>query len=274
MIEQNIELTTGTRGIWFIYSGEKVLQRAERGTLMDCSWAELGFAAAYQEQIVKVGDYQDLPCFVIDMGNEKIDQEGFVLVSMRALLMHNSTRFFAVAARAWQITLFIRSHRFCGQCGSTMQQIDWEMARQCAKCKHRCYPRISPCIIVSIRNGDKILLAQGKPHQSAQMFSTLAGFVESGETLEEAVHREVFEEVGIKVKNLRYFGSQPWPFPHSLMVGFLADFAEGDIQVDGKEILQANWFSPDNLPNIPPKLSIAGQLIEHSLQEIAQQALS
>jgi NAD+ diphosphatase len=112
------------------------------------------------------------------------------------------------------------------------------------------------------------LLAQGKPHQSRQMYSTLAGFVESGETLEEAVHREVFEEVGVKVTNLRYFGSQPWPFPHSLMVGFLADYAEGEIVVDGHEIIDAKWFSVDALPNIPPKLSIAGQLIQQTIEEI------
>jgi NAD+ diphosphatase len=102
------------------------------------------------------------------------------------------------------------------------------------------------------------------------MFSTLAGFVESGETLEQAVHREVFEEVGIKVKNLRYFSSQPWPFPHSLMVGFLADYDSGEINVDGHEILEAHWYPFDDLPNIPPHFSIAGQLIAQSIKDIKQ----
>jgi NAD+ diphosphatase len=187
------------------------------------------------------------------------------------LLMQSETSFFGIASRAWQVALFMRTHRFCGQCGTAMQQINWEMAVQCSRCQHRCYPRISPCIIVSIRHEGKILLAQGKPQRSRQMFSTLAGFVESGEKLEQAVHREVFEEVGITVKNLRYFSSQPWPFPHSLMVGFLADFDSGEIEVDGKEILEAYWFDPDKLPNIPPKLSIAGQLIQHTIEEIKQQ---
>jgi NAD+ diphosphatase len=234
------------------------------------TWATLGFAHAYQEQIVRIGSHDDLPCFLIDMGNEHIEHEYLTLISMRALIMQNQTSFFGIASRAWQIALFMRTHKFCGQCGSAMQQIDWEMAMQCSRCQHRCYPRISPCIIVSIRHEGKILLAQGKPQRSRQMFSTLAGFVESGEKLEQAVHREVFEEVGIRVKNLRYFSSQPWPFPHSLMVGFLADFDSGEIKVDGKEILEAYWFEPDKLPNIPPKQSIAGQLIQHTIKEIKQ----
>ena len=272
MIEQNISLTPNTKAIWLIFNGDKILQPSEEQTLMICTWETLDFAHAYQEQIVKIGNHDGLPCLLIDMGNEHIEHDTLMLISMRALLMQTETRFFGIASRAWQVVLFMRTHRFCGQCGSTMQQIDWEMAMQCSRCQHRCYPRISPCIIVSIRHQNTILLAQGKPQQSRNLFSTLAGFVESGETLEQAVHREVFEEVGIKIKNLRYFSSQPWPFPHSLMMGFLADFASGEIQVDGKEILQAEWFSADALPNTPPKLSIAGKLIQHTLNEIEQGA--
>lgn len=271
MIEQGIQVTADTKAIWLIFSGDKIFHFTENSGLIIDTWEKLSFAHAYQDQIVKIGHHDNLPCFLIDMGNEHIEHDELSLISMRALLMQNQTSFFGVASRAWQIALFMRTHRFCGQCGSTMQQIDWEMAMQCSRCHHRCYPRISPCIIVSIRHNNKILLAQGKPQRSRQMFSTLAGFVESGERLEQAVHREVFEEVGIKVKNLRYFSSQPWPFPHSLMVGFLADFDSGDIKVDGKEILEANWYAADELPNIPPKLSIAGQLIQHTLEEIKQQ---
>jgi NAD+ diphosphatase len=271
MIQQNISVTAETKAIWLIFSGDKILQSTEHSGLMIGTWASLSFAHAYQEQIVRIGNHDDLPCFLIDMGNEHIEHEHIALISMRAILMQNQTGFFGIASRAWQIALFMRTHRFCGQCGSAMQQINWEMAMQCSRCQHRCYPRISPCIIVSIRHNDRILLAQGKPQRSREMFSTLAGFVESGEKLEEAVHREVFEEVGIQVKNLRYFSSQPWPFPHSLMVGFLADFDSGEIEVDGKEILEAYWFDPNKLPTIPPKFSIAGQLIQHTLEEIKQQ---
>jgi NAD+ diphosphatase len=271
MIEKSISVTPETEAIWLIFSGEKIYQSDESLGLMIAKWETLSFAHSYQDKIVKIGSHDNLPCLLIDMGSEHIEQEHLVFVSMRALLMQNETSFFGIASRAWQIALFMRTHRFCGQCGSAMQQINWEMAMQCYRCQHRCYPRISPCIIVSIRHKGKILLAQGKPQRSRQMFSTLAGFVESGERLEQAVHREVFEEVGIQVKNLRYFSSQPWPFPHSLMVGFLADFDSGEIQVDGKEILEAYWFEPEKLPNIPPQQSIAGQLIQHTIEEINQQ---
>ncbi|NCP65552.1 MAG: NAD(+) diphosphatase [Paraglaciecola sp.] len=273
MIEQNIKIEADQIAIWLVVSGDKLLQISGQVGQFERTWQELSFAHAYQDQIVKVGEYRQRPCLLVDMGNERVDDDSITAVSMRALLMQVDEELFGIVARAWQIALFMRTHRFCGQCGATMRQIDWEMALQCSRCQHRCYPRISPCIIVAIRHQHCLLLAQGKAHQSRQMYSTLAGFVESGETLEQAVHREVFEEVGVKIKNLRYFGSQPWPFPHSLMVGFLADYAEGDIEVDGKEIICAQWFKHDELPNTPPTLSIAGQLIQHTVQEI-QQSLS
>ena len=138
----------------------------------------------------------------------------------------------------------------------------------CHSCQHRCFPRISPCIIVAIKRQGEILLAHGRNHPQG-IYSILAGFVESGETLEQAVHREVGEEVGIKVNNLCYFNSQPWPFPHSLMVGFLADYESGELEVDGVEILDAKWFAPDSLPPIPPSFSVAGQLIQKTLADIA-----
>ncbi|WP_158965605.1 NAD(+) diphosphatase [Paraglaciecola sp. L3A3] len=270
MIEQNITISHETLAIWFVFSGDKMLIPKENSHLLKCRWQNLAFAHAYKQQIVKIGSYKELPCLLVDMGNETIDEEDLALVGLRSVLNECSDTFFGIAARSWQVALFIRTHRFCGQCGSKMQQVDWEMAMQCMRCSHRCYPRISPCIIVAIRNKDKILLAQGKSQQSRNMYSIIAGFVESGETLEQAVHREVFEEVGIKVKNLKYFASQPWPFPHALMMGYLADFDSCDIQVDGKEILRAGWFDISELPNIPPKLSIAGQLIEQTITEIQQ----
>lgn len=270
MIEQNLTIEDHEIAIWLVFSSDKLLQHAEQPGYLKSSWKNLIVAHAYKEQIVRVGYYNGLPCYLIDMGNEQVSDNELDLISIRAMLPLVDDAFFGIAARAWQVALFMRTHRFCGQCGTTMQQIDWEMAMQCARCQHRCYPRISPCIIVAIKHEDSLLLAQGKPHQTRDMYSTLAGFVESGETLEEAVHREVMEEVGVNVKNLRYFGSQPWPFPHSLMVGFLADYDGGEISVDGKEIIKADWFKYDAMPIIPPTLSIAGQLIQHSIQEIKQ----
>ncbi|MCF2947407.1 NAD(+) diphosphatase [Paraglaciecola aquimarina] len=271
MIEQNISVSLDTQAIWLILTEEQVLLPNSDELLLKCEWQDLEFAHAYQEQIVKIGMYKGLSCYLIDMGNEHITHQNLSPTGLRALLNECSDQFFSIAARAWQVALFMRTHRFCGQCGCSMQQIDWEMAMQCSRCQHRCYPRISPCIIVAIRRQDRILLAQGKSQQSRNMYSIIAGFVESGETLEQSVHREVMEEVGIKIKNLRYISSQPWPFPHALMMGYLADYDSGEIKVDGKEILRADWFDTNQLPNIPSKLSIAGQLIEQTIAEIQQQ---
>lgn len=220
--------------------------------------------SAYQDQIVTIAVAPDYHVNMIDLRQATFDDADYVSAGLRDILMGSADINFEYIAKAWQYALFLRTHQFCGQCGAKMRQVGWEMARHCDVCQHRVYPRVSPCIIVAIRHEDKILLAQGNRHTSTNLYSTLAGFVESGESLEQAVHREVMEEVGVQLKNIEYFDSQPWPFPHSLMMGFVAEYAGGDIKVDGKEILDAQWFHYNALPNIPSKISIAGRLIEHT----------
>jgi len=136
-----------------------------------------------------------------------------------------------------------------------------ERARRCPACDLSFYPRISPAIIVLVRRGEEALLGQGNRFPGA-FYSTLAGFVEPGETLEETLAREVREEVGVEVKDLRYFGSQPWPFPHSLMIAFTAEYAGGELRPDGVEIEECAWFDPDALPKLPPPISISRRLID------------
>lgn len=214
--------------------------------------------------------------YLIDIHHLEFEEDEFQLVSLRALLLHHHQSEFAAigdndfqyAAQAWQYALFLRTHRFCGRCANTLRKVSWEMAMHCDKCNHRVYPRVSPCVIVAIHDKKRILLAQGAQHQTSGFYSTLAGFVESAESLEQAVHREVFEEVGVRLKSLEYFGSQPWPFPHSLMVGYIAEYDSGEIVIDEKEIKDAQWFDIDNLPNIPPKISIAGKLIHETISRI------
>jgi NAD+ diphosphatase len=140
------------------------------------------------------------------------------------------------------------------------------LRKLCPKCGLLSFPRLSPAIIVAVVHGSKILLARAN-HFADGFYSVLAGFVEPGETLEECVRREVQEEVGLQVKNIRYFGSQPWPFPHSLMIGFTAEFAGGHITIDGAEIADAAWFSPADLPRIPGEISIARRLIDWFLED-------
>lgn len=253
---------------WLVTYKEKVLIDKEQGKLISGYWSDLASFHAFEEDVLHIGEVADKGFYLIDIGAQSFDEESFTALSLRALVMQLPQKFFPMVSRAWQLSLFLRTHRYCGQCGSKMTRVDWELATHCHNCQHRCYPRISPCIIVAIKHQDKILLARGRHHIN-NMYSTLAGFVESGETLEQAVHREVMEEVNVKVKNLRYFGSQPWPFPHSLMCGFIADYDEGDIKVDGDEILEAHWYQIDNLPNVPPVFSIAGQLIVEAKKLIA-----
>ncbi len=172
----------------------------------------------------------------------------------------------AIAGRAFQIVEWARTHRFCGACGGPTHLVAGERCMRCAACGHMAYPRISPAMMVLIQNGDAILLARHLNSPSG-FFTALAGFLEAGESIEDAIHREVLEEVGLRVRDLRYFGSQPWPFPHSLMVAFTAQYVSGEIRLDTTEIAEARWFgSGDPMPPVPPLgLSIAGHLIHAHL---------
>lgn len=268
MIEQSQSDRSSLFGYFLVFSGDRLVSFTEQPELMRETWSRLTFAHAYEDTLITVGDIEGTPCYAVDMHHQQPDAEDVFTHSLRSMLLSSGGENLDVLARAWQLVLFRRTHRFCGQCGNSMRQVDWEMAMHCDQCKHRCYPRVSPCVIVAIRRHNSILLAQGKQQRQRGFFSTLAGFVESGESLEQAIHREVYEEVGIQVKNIEYFGSQPWPFPHSLMVGFFAEYASGDINVDNDEIEQAYWFDIDDLPTVPPNLSIAGQLIEEMVARI------
>jgi NAD+ diphosphatase len=167
----------------------------------------------------------------------------------------------AMAGRATQIVEWAMTSRFCGRCATTTERVAGERCTRCPACGLLAYPRIAPAVIVLVTRGDEALLARGARFPMP-FYSALAGFAEPGESLEETLAREVREEVGIEVTEPRYFGSQPWPFPHSLMVGFFAQWAGGEIRPDGREILDAQWFRPDALPMVPPRISIARRLID------------
>ena len=186
---------------------------------------------------------------------------GLKFVPGRALYSRVDEEVFSVVGRSLAIAEWDTLHRFCGRCAQPTLLVPGERARRCSVCRTPFYPRISPAIIVLITRGEEMLLARNASFPDA-FFSTLAGFVDVGESLEQTVAREVREEVGLEIQNLRYFGSQPWPFGRSLMVGFTAEHASGEIRVDGQEIAEAAWFTRDRLPRIPPPLSIARRLID------------
>jgi len=196
---------------------------------------------------------------------------GFAFRKLRSLFGAMPDDMLAIASRAFQIVEWARTHRFCGNCGTPTQHVAGERCVRCPACGHMAYPRISPAMMVLIQRGEHILLARHLNSPSG-FFTALAGFLEAGESIEEAIHREVQEEVGLQVRDLAYFGSQPWPFPHSLMIAFTAQYAGGDIVVDQSEIAEARWFGPhDPMPPIPPLgLSIAGHLIQAHLPQRRQ----
>jgi NAD+ diphosphatase len=171
-----------------------------------------------------------------------------------------------LAVRASHLVYWDRTQRFCGVCGAPTVNSQEETAKICTQCGHIAYPRIAPAIIVAIIKGDQILLARSSRF-TTNFYSVIAGFVEPGETLEECVRREIREEVGLEVCNIRYFSSQPWPFPDSLMIGFTADYQSGEITVDQQEILAADWFVPENFPEIPGQYSVARKLIDWFIEQ-------
>lgn len=217
---------------------------------------------------MKIGQIDGLPLWLV----EEISDDTREYVSLRSLLFLPETHF-NLLNRGVELNHFFKTHRFCGKCGHPTHIAADECAIECSntKCSYRTYPVICPCIIVAVRKENQILLANHQRHKGG-IYTTLAGFVEVGETFEQAVHREVFEETGIKVQNLRYFGSQPWAFPNSAMVGFLADYESGEISLQEDEICDAKWFHYSAmLPELPPKGTIALKLIKHTLQLCADE---
>lgn len=214
-----------------------------------------------------LGYWQGEPVFALSLPLSRNRLDPFDWHELRQLLPTVDPGFFTVAARALQVLEWSRSHRYCGCCGHPMgPHPAQERARVCPSCGHSAYPRINPCVIGVVRRGPAILLARAHRFRNG-MYSALAGFMEVGECAEETLVREVREEVGIDIDGLRYFGSQAWPFPSNLMLGFTADYAGGELVLQDDEIADAGFFTADRLPLLPPHGSIARALIEHCLKE-------
>lgn len=200
-------------------------------------------------------------CYCAEVSEKSPMPEKMVSYGLRYLYGRLDNSLHKIAMRAVHLIEWDRSNQYCCRCGSTMTRAKGMNAKKCPRCFFLNFPRISPAVIVLIERGNSLLLVRSKRFTAA-FYSVLAGFVEPGETLEETVKREVEEEVGIMIKNIHYFGSQPWPFPDSLMIGFTAEYESGEIRIEEEEIADAGWFDPDNLPTIPGKISIARELID------------
>ncbi len=246
---------------WFAFRQSKLLVRTESNRVsLPClvTFEEVGLTPLCRHYL---GCLEGRHCFAVGVAEETEPPPGMAFEGLRQVHGRVDEGLFWIAARAVQIVEWDRTHQFCGRCGVQMYARPAERAKECPQCGLLHFPRLAPAIIVLIERGDHLLLARSTRFATG-MYSVLAGFVEPGESLEEAVEREIREEVGLSVKDIRYFGSQPWPFPHSLMVGFTATYAGGEISVDAAEIETAGWFTVDNLPPLPGKISIARKLID------------
>ena len=254
--------------LWFVYMGNHVLVAYDKDGVripVVRDPATLGLTVLRTQYL---GTLSGRHCFAAEVEDGTLAPAGMQWSGLRALYGALDDTIFALAGRAFQIVDWDRSHQFCGRCGTATVLKEGERSRVCPACSQLHYPRIAPAIMVLVQRGPEILLARS-PHFPPGMYSALAGFTEPGETLEQTIVREVREEVSIEINNIRYFASQPWPFPHSLMIAFHADYVAGEITPDPAEIEAADWFSLERLPEkLPSTISISRRLIDAKLNEL------
>ena len=227
-------------------------------------WRWCGLVSSSSHYLGSIGNR---PIFAEEVDSEADEPEGYAFDTLWSFLSSVDLNVFYLIGRAKQLIDWHQQHHFCGACGEITSTAPTDRSRKCESCKVPFYPRLSPSIIVLVTRGEEILLARNAATR-ANFYSTLAGFVEPGESIEETVHREVFEEVGIKVKELKYFNSQSWPFPNSLMLGFHAEYESGEITIQEEEIADAQWFHYTDLPNKPAMMSISGWLIDDFIKRM------
>jgi NAD+ diphosphatase len=258
---------------WFIFRDEKILTGTCGNSTRPLLIAPRDLPQLNTEKALHVGLLNNIHCYAVfdqtDSGFALPDTEW---VSLRWEYGKFDDEMFYVYGRALHLLVWAQNNRFCGRCGNAMALKSNERCFLCPSCGFLSFPRISPAVIVSIEKDGKLLLARGKRYQS-KMYSSLAGFVEPGESLEDCVRREIKEEVGIDVKNIQYFKSQPWPFPDSLMIAFTAEYAGGELSLDPHEILDAVWFSPEDFPTPAGKYSISRALIDHFAEQQRQKTI-
>ena len=255
----------------FAFRGDRILVLAdgEESYAIPSRQALAGGAIAGAPHFL--GKLAGTPCVALDLSGEAAEPPGMRYVGLRSLFLKVPEPLLALAARAFQVVDFDRTHRFCGRCGTPTRTKDGERARECPACGLVAYPRVSPAMMALVTRGKQLLLARSHRFASG-VYSALAGFVEPGETIEDCIRREVREEVGIDVADIRYFASQSWSFPHSLMIAYTAEYAGGELRPDETEIAEARWFPWDAVPNLPPSISISRRLIAATIQRLAKEA--
>lgn len=245
-----------------VLSGQKVLLRVSDGKTPEFPSCDLVAAFAHNTKSpLHVGLLDGGPCWLYEMTEGEPPLPGYDWLEIRPCITILTAGQWNALGCALTLLWWRNNHRFCGACGTETVEADEERARRCPNCGALFYPSQSAAVIVTVTKNDTILLAHNNNFPS-QIHSLIAGFVDPGETLEETVVREIREEVGIEVQNIRYARSQPWPFPNSLMLGFHAEWKSGEIKPDGREIKIAGWFTRDKLPTLPRPGSISRELID------------
>ena len=273
-------------GFWFVFRGDRLLVEAGEpatGKPDDPRawprprWARLPMTTTPRAlgleplRTLYLGQLGDAHCFGAEVPTDAPAPQGSGWHGLRALFTVLDDAFFALAGRALQLLEWDRTHQFCGRCGTPTAPRTTERSRECPACGLVAYPRLAPAVMALVRRlPDEILLARSARFPPG-MYSALAGFVEPGETIEDCIRREVREEVGIEITDIRYFASQSWAFPHSLMIAYTAEYAGGELRPDESEIVEARWFPWDAAPNLPPSISISRRLIAATIERLAKE---
>ena len=246
---------------WFIFSqGNLFLQELSMGHYSIPLSEQIPFGSA--TEAMKVAYMNDCECMCIELPSTFTDcPKGFLKVSLRSSYQYLDNEFYLMAGKAEELLNWHLANRFCGYCGAPLQ-FNSQISKICPNCHREQWPKLSPAIIVLILKEDEVLLVQSKAFKY-DYYGLVAGFVETGESLEDCVYREVKEETNLEITDLKYFGSQPWPYPRNLMIGFTAKYLRGELHFQESEIRKGGWFRRDNMPTIPEKLSISRRLIDY-----------
>jgi len=257
------ELAPGS--LCFVWRDDKILARTSEPSALPTfsEVVRLGIDGARHY----LGRYQGVDCVALRVAADVPEPDGWQFRGLRSLFLQIPDPQLALAGRSSQVVEWDRSHRYCGRCGTPTLDKPDERAKQCPACGYVTYPRVSPAMMVLVTRGRELLLARSNRFPQAT-YSALAGFVELGESIEDCIHREVREEVGVEVDNLRYFDSQSWPFPHSLMIAFNAEYVSGEARPCDDEIADAQWFKLDALPQLPGPVSISRKLIDATVARL------
>jgi len=252
---------------WFIFQNNKLVLTRNNELLSSALISEMRMDFIKQ---FCIGDFENIVCYSSELSEATPLPDHVHSLPLRKALDLLDKRWYTPAARAASILNWDMTHQFCGRCGHPTISKSNTLEKQCTNCDLVFYPRISPSIIVLIHRGEEILMARG-PHFTPGAYGLIAGFVEAGESLEETIHRETREEVNISIKNIRYFDSQAWPFPDSLMIGFIAEYESGNLKIDENEIEAAGWYHYSELPGRPSsKASISNRLIDYFIAQQTQ----